>query len=135
MTARPLRTSLRDSRLRVIVGRSARRRPATAPWVVVSLVAVIAFLGLVGARTALDRAAFEMAELNASIAEASEVNQQLRIQIAELENPARIAPLAEELGLVIPTERRRLLVEGVSRDDGIVDPSFTVSRSNRDPTS
>lgn len=135
MTARPLRVAVRDSRLRVIAGRRTTRHPITAPWIVVSLVAVVAFLGLIGARTALDRSAFELAELNAAIAEAAEENQQLRVEIAEMENPARIAPLAEDLGLVIPTERRQLLVEGVTRDDGIVDPSFTASRSAEKPAS
>jgi len=49
----------------------------------------------------------------------------VQAEIAQLENPARIAPMAEELGLVIPTERRQLLVRGVGRDDGIVDPDYT----------
>ncbi|MGH8912581.1 MAG: hypothetical protein ACRDVD_08715 [Acidimicrobiia bacterium] len=124
MTARPLRAPLRDSRLRVISGRRTGR-PAAAPWVVVSLIAVVTFLALVASRTALDRAAFDLAALDAAIAEEATLNQQLRIEIAQLENPARIAPMAEELGLVIPTERRQLLVGGVGRDDGIVDPDYT----------
>lgn len=95
-----------------------------APWIVLSLITVGAFLALVGTRTALDRSALELAELNAAIAEEASRNQQLRIEIAELENPARIAPLAEELGLVIPEERRQILVQGVGRDDGITDPDY-----------
>lgn len=134
MTARPLRSPTRDARLRVISGKRARR-PSTAPWIVVSLVAVVAFLGLVGARTALDRAAFELSEIEAAVAEEASLNQQLRIEIAELENPARIAPLAEDLGMVIPEERRQLLVDGVDRSDGIVDPSFTASLRSEEPTS
>lgn len=128
MTARPLRAPLRDSRLRVIAGRRTRR-PAAAPWVVISLIAVATFLALVASRTALDRAAFDLAALDSAIAEQATVNQQLRIEIAQLENPARIAPLAEELGLVIPTERRQLLVRGVSHDDGIVDPDYAPART------
>lgn len=128
MTARTLRAPLRDSSLRVIAGRR-RRRPATAPWIVVSLIAVATFLALVASRTALDRAAFDLAALDTAIAEQATINQRLRIEIAELENPARIAPMAEELGLVIPTERRQLLVEGVERHDGIVDPDYTTMAS------
>lgn len=94
------------------------------PWVVVSLITVVAFLALIGARTALDRTAFELDAMNAAIAEEASLNQQLRIEIAELENPARIAPLAEEMGLVIPTDREQLLVRGVGRDDGITDPDY-----------
>ena len=126
MTARPLRTPARDAGLRVIAGRRAHR-PAMAPWVVVSLVTVAAFLALIGARTALDQSAFQLAELNAATAEAASVNQQLRIEIAEMENPARIAPLAEEMGLVIPSHREQLLVEGVGRDDGIADPDYVAA--------
>lgn len=126
MTARPLRSPARAPGLRVISGRSAKR-PPTAPWIVLSLITIAAFLALVGSRTALDRSALELAELDAAIAEQASLNQQLRIEIAELENPARIAPLAEEMGLVIPAERRQLLVEGVERDDGIVDPDYVAA--------
>lgn len=122
MTARPLRSPAREAGLRVIAGRRPRR-PAAGPWIVVSLIAVAAFLALIGARTALDRSAFELAELNAALAEEASANQRLRIEIAEMENPARIAPLAEELGLVIPSEREQLLVEGV-HDDGPTDSGY-----------
>lgn len=128
MTARPLRAPVRDSRLRVISGQRTRR-PATAPWVAVTVIAIAAFLALIGTRTALDRAAFELAEMDKAIAEEASINQRLRIEIAELENPARIAPLAEEMGLVIPTEREQLLVGGVGREDGIVDPSYMAALS------
>ena len=39
------------------------------------------------------------------------MNRQLNLEIARLENPARIAPLAEEMGLVIPTETNQILVD------------------------
>lgn len=132
MTARPLRSPLRDAGFRVISGRRPRR-PAMAPWIVVSLITVAAFLALIAARTALDRSAFELAELNAAMAEAASTNQQLRIDIAELENPARIAPLAEEMGLVIPSHREQLLVRGVTRDDGIADPDYVAAVDSGDP--
>lgn len=123
MTARPLRSATLELGLRVLDGRRLRR-PSIGPWLIVSVIAIAAFFGLIMARTALDEAAFEMAEIDVAIAEQVTLNQQLRIEIAELENPARIAPLADEMGLVIPTERRQLLVDGVHADDGIVDPAF-----------
>jgi cell division protein FtsL len=76
-----------------------------------ALIGVVAFLGLGFARTSLDRSAFELSELTRSIDEATAVNQGLNLEIARLENPARIAPLAEELGLVIPSNTRQLLVD------------------------
>jgi cell division protein FtsL len=95
--------------LRVLKGRRLRK-PSIAPWMIMVVIAVVAFLGLGFARTSLDRSAFDLAELNKSIAEQLAVNEQLRLEVARLENPARIAPLADELGLVIPAKTHQLLV-------------------------
>lgn len=122
MTARPLRAP-RVAGLRVIEGKTARR-PLFAPWVWFTLVVVTAFLGMAVARTALDHGAFELAELNRQIAVETTKNQQLVLDVARLESPARIGPLAEELGLVYPEERRPLLVEGVVQPDGAPDPRW-----------
>jgi cell division protein FtsL len=78
---------------------------------VMALLVVVAFLGLVFARTSLDRAAFELAELNQAIDEQAALNEQLRLEVARLENPARIAPLADEMGMVIPGDTQPLLVD------------------------
>jgi cell division protein FtsL len=90
---------------------------------VMVLIGVVAFLGLGFARTSLDRSAFELDRLNRAITEQVAVNEQLRLEIARLENPARVAPLAEEMGLVIPGDTRQLLVDlggpaVVSNDEG-----------------
>jgi cell division protein FtsL len=74
------------------------------------LIAVIAFLGLGFARTSLDRSAFDLAELNKAIDTQLALNEQLRLEVARLENPARIAPLADEMGMVIPSDTNQLLV-------------------------
>jgi len=110
MTARPLRRVVEVDPLRVLKGRRLHR-PSLAPWMIMALISVVAFLGLGFARTSLDRSAFELSELTRSIDEATAVNQGLNLEIARLENPARIAPLAEELGLVIPSNTNQLLVD------------------------
>lgn len=110
MTAQPLRRTTGDERLRVLKGRRLRK-PSIAPWMIMVLIAVVAFLGLGFARTSLDRSAFELAELTKAIDEQAALNEQLRLEVARLENPARIAPLADELGLVIPSETNQLLVD------------------------
>jgi cell division protein FtsL len=79
--------------------------------VIVVIIGVAAFLGLGFARTSLDKSAFELDRLNRAITEQEALNEQLKLEIARMENPARIAPLAEELGLVIPEDTRQLLVE------------------------
>ena len=110
MTARPLRRVVVADPLRVLQGKRLRR-PSLAPWMIMVLIGVVAFLGLGFARTSLDRSAFELSELTNSIDEATAVNQSLSLEIARLENPARIAPLAEDLGLVIPSNTSQLLVD------------------------
>lgn len=124
MSARPQRSSANDRSLRVVKGRT-RQRPAIAPWMIMAMVGIIAFLGLVFARTSLDKSAFELSELNRAIVEQAEINKDLRLEIAQLENPAHIAPLAEEMGLIIPDQTRQLLVDltpsspqVVTADDG-----------------
>lgn len=110
MSARPEQTAAPSHGLRVLRGRRLAR-PTIAPWMIMALVGITAFLGLVFARTSLDNSAFQLAELNAAIVEQAEINRELKIEIARLENPARIAPMAEEMGLVIPTETHQLLVD------------------------
>lgn len=110
MTVRPLPKSGASDQLRVLKGRRLRR-PSIAPWMIMVIIAVVAFLALGFARTSLDRSAFELAELNKAIDEQAALNERLRVEVARLENPARIAPLADEMGLVIPTDTHQLLVD------------------------
>ncbi len=109
-TARPLRKPASDARLRVLKGRKLRK-PSIAPWMIMVLIAIVAFLGLGFARTSLDRTAFDLSELNRAIEEQTTLNEQLRLEVARLQNPANIAPLADEMGLVIPSETNQLLVD------------------------
>ena len=124
MTAPALRRPVPDERFRVLKGRKLRK-PSVAPWMVMVLIAVVAFLGLGFARTSLDRSAFELAELNKGIAEQAALNEQLRLEVARMENPARIAPLADEMGLVIPSDTNQLLVN-------LDVPSPVVAEADRD---
>ena len=110
MTARQVALRVPDDRLRVIRGRRIRR-PSVAPWLIMVAVGVLAFLGLGFARTSLDRSAFEIAELTQAIEQEQRANQLMRLEIARLENPSRIAPLAEQLGMVLPVDRNQLLVD------------------------
>jgi cell division protein FtsL len=80
---------------------------------VFSLLAVAAFLGMVLVRTSLDNTAIELARIERGLVSAQSLNQRLRLEIARLESPARIAPLAQELGMVYPQQSQQLVVEGV----------------------
>ena len=61
----------------------------------------------------LDRSAMELSRIERQLAEASSINQQLRLEIARLESPVRVAPAAQQLGMVYPQTSNRLAVEGV----------------------
>ena len=112
MTARVSRTAAASSRPRLRVVQGRLRRPAVAPWLGFAVVFVVAMLGLALARTALDRGAFELSELTRRLTVAETDNQRLRLEVARLESPARIGPLAEGMGLVYPSGRTLLLVDG-----------------------
>jgi cell division protein FtsL len=109
VTVQPIGRQSTSEGFRVVKGRRLRR-PSLAPWMIMVIIAVVAFLGLGFARISLDRSAFELAELNQAIDEQAALNEQLRLEVARLENPARIAPLADEMGLVIPGDTTPLLV-------------------------
>lgn len=110
MTAVPQPRIGRQEEIRVLKGKR-RSRVLLGPWAIVALIAISGFLGLGFAQTSLDRAAFELAELEKSINDAEALNLELKLEIARLENPARIAPLAEEMGLVLPATTNQLLVD------------------------
>jgi cell division protein FtsL len=101
------------ARLRVIAGKQRTQHPHVAPWMAFTLVVVVALFGIVTTQTSLDSGAFELAELHRSIADAQTENQHLRLEVARLESPARIAPIAAEMGLVYPDTRRTVMVDGV----------------------
>lgn len=113
MTARPLRSAQTSRRpgFRVIGGRRPHR-PHVGPFAMFGIVVVASMFGIVVARTSLDAGAFELADLNEQIAQAQEQQQLLELEVARLESPTRVAPLAEEMGLVFPDDHRTLMVEG-----------------------
>ena len=112
-TAPQRRASHGMARLRVIAGKQRPQHPHVAPWMAFTLVVIVALFGIVTTQTSLDEGAFELAELNRAIANAETENQHLRLEVARLESPARIAPIAAEMGLVYPDSRRTVMVDGV----------------------
>lgn len=116
MTAQPLRHPRSGPGLRVLAGKKVTR-PALGPWVVFSLVAIVAFLGMVATRISLDRSSIELAGIERDIADAQTNNQQLRWEIGRMVSPSRIAPLAREMGMIYPDHSERLLVSGVIPED------------------
>ncbi len=123
MTARPAVAPGNAAKLRVLSGKRIRR-PVVSPWMVFSLVVVVAMLGLVMARTSLDAGAFELAQLEREIAVAQADNTRLRLEIATLESPERVGPLAIEMGMTYPSDRITVFVDGSAGADGVPDPRW-----------
>ena len=113
MTVRALREPrTRPAQLRLLQSRRLRI-PHLGMWVVYTLVAVIAFFGLIYSRTALDSSAFELQQIEQQISAEQERYQQLRLEVARLSSPERIIPAAEEMGLVLPTDVTPVAASGV----------------------
>lgn len=74
---------------------------------------VSVFLGIVWSRTLLDEGAFQHAELQTWIEQETVRNRLLRLEVARLENPDRVASLAESLGLFYPEQVVHIQSPGV----------------------
>ena len=116
-TVRPLSRLVKRPQLRVLPGRDARR-PAMGPWLLFSTIAILAFFAIIWSRTTLDRTAFELQELEGRIAAEQARYGELRLEVARLESPSRIAPLAEEMGMVFPSDTQTVAADGVERAVG-----------------
>lgn len=128
MTARLAPQPARRAPVRVVAG-SRRARPRIGGWVVYTVVVALAFFGLIYSQTSLDSSAFELKELEAQIAVEEAEYQELRLMVARLQSPARIAPAAEDLGMVLPHSMQTVTAPGVVVDasDPVVSPVLTAS--------
>lgn len=124
MTARPLRVpARREAGLRVVHG-ARRRRPVVTPFASFAVIVLGALFGIVFARTALDQGAFDLAKLDRSIVEARTENTRLRLEVARLESPTRVAPLAQEMGLVFPEQQTTVVVRALDDPVTPTDPRW-----------
>jgi cell division protein FtsL len=95
------------------VQRSSRMRP----WFLFVIIVVGAFFGLTYSRISLDRSAFLLDTLEDRIAEEEARHFDLRVGVAELRDPQRIAALATEMGMVFPESRIELAVDRVPDEE------------------
>lgn len=111
MAARTAPARAPRSRLRVIPGR--RRNPARigVRQVVGLLLAIAMFFTLIYSRIFLDRAAFEITNLEGLISVQESRFDELRLEVAQLESPQRIYAEAERMGMVLPEEARTVLAQ------------------------
>lgn len=118
MTARLAPVPRRRPAIRVIPGRGIQPL-RIAPWLLFTTLVVFVFFALIYSRTTLSDSAFRLKEVEAQIAQEEATFQQLRLEVARLQSPERIGPLAGGIGLVLPDQVRTVEAEGVSgSEDG-----------------
>jgi hypothetical protein len=128
MSARPVPLHLPQAGS---VGEAAVRHRFAVPrlrgWLLFTTLVVAGFLLLIYSRTALDRSAFDLAELESSIATAESQYWELRLEVARLQSPDLIEARAADLGLVYPdpAELRRITVAGAAAADSEIDERWT----------
>lgn len=81
------------------------------PFVIFSLLVVIAFFGSISSRVSLDSKAFELEELESSIGEEQARYFDLQLELARLQAPDQILERALGMGMVYPTDRTVVAVE------------------------
>ncbi len=108
MTARPAQRDQRHPGFHLIPGMGPAHRPRLRPWLVFVFFVILAFFGLIVSRISLDRSAFVLDELEDQITVAEADHWDLRLEVARLQDPERIAAAAKEMGLVFPEERHAL---------------------------
>ena len=120
----PAPASGRTSSLRLISTgtTTSTRGPSVLMLLAFVLLVVFTFLGMVWSRTLLDEGAFQLADLQTRIEQETIRNRLLRLEVARLENPDRMASLAEPLGLFYPDEVVHIQVPGVAPRQPGFDP-------------
>lgn len=114
MTARTATHPVGFSGLTVIKGRVRLPRTVIAPWLVYVVLLAVGFLGVVYSQSSLNSQAVQLSELRGRIAAAEAHSDTLRLEIAHLRSPKRIASEATALGMEIPTiDLETLVAPGV----------------------
>ncbi|HEX2267626.1 MAG TPA: cell division protein FtsL [Actinomycetota bacterium] len=99
---------LRRPRLQIAGRRLIPQRVAFFAGAV--LVVSILVLGIVSLQAVLSETSFEMRELSRKATQLQSEYSRLKLQVAELSSPERVAREARSLGLTIPTRIRTLSV-------------------------
>lgn len=95
--------------------------PRIVPLAFFTVLVIAVFFSMIYLRIALDRSAFELDTLDGQIAVEESRQLDLRLELAQLQNPERIVAQAEQIGLVYPEETIALVVGGLAPRADVVD--------------
>ncbi len=88
--------------------------PRIIPLIFFTILVIGVFFLMIYLRIALDQSAFELDTLQEQIAVEESAQLDLRLELAQLQDPQRIASQAAEIGLVFPEERVALVVAPIA---------------------
>ena len=101
--------------------------PRIIPLLFFTALVIAIFFSMIYLRIAMDRSAFELDSVNDQITLERSRTLDLRLELAQLQDPQRIATQAAQIGLVYPEEQITLIVTGalgsgdVPQEDSSVD--------------
>jgi cell division protein FtsL len=101
--------------------------PRLVPLVFYTMLVVALFFAMIYFRIALDRTAFELDGLERSIALEESRQLDLRLTIAELQDPSRIATEANRIGMTTPDERISIAITGLADTADAASPETPIS--------
>lgn len=84
------------------------------PLVFFTLLVVAIFFSMIYLRIAMDRSAFELDTVNDQITLEESRGLDLRLELAQLQDPQRIAAQASQIGLVYPEDQFAVIVTGIA---------------------
>jgi len=111
MTSQAVPYAARRERERV-AGANQVGSPRLLPLLFFTALAVAVFFSMIYLRIAMDRSAFELDTVNDQIVLEESRTLDLRLELAKLQDPQRIATQASQIGLVYPEEQVTLVVTG-----------------------
>jgi hypothetical protein len=96
----------------VVIDTRARRR-RVGGWIALGFTVAALFFVMISTRVALDRNAFILQDIRRQIESEETRYWELRLRLTELQAPERIARMAEDMGMVYPTEMVMIEVPGL----------------------
>ncbi len=102
------------TRSRTMRAVKAGNGPRILPLAFFVLLVIGVFFLMIFLRVALDRSAFELDTIERQIASQESLQLDLRLELAQLQDPLRIANEATRMGLTYPDQRVALVVAGLN---------------------
>jgi cell division protein FtsL len=92
-----------------------RRGPRIIPLIFFTALVMAVFFAMIFLRIALDRTAFELESFERQIETEQSRQLDLRLELAQLQDPLRIATEAKRMGLTYPEDRVAIVVDGLGQ--------------------